>query len=155
MSRVICEVSTNLYFNGAKSDGFTVEVRSKDGKVYQKKTSFLAVPFLPTLPPGYTYDKSILNAKREETWVLVTICVNYGDVITATRGSGSIYLKEENSTESGRSHSLSVSPNPTNKREVKQVTVTKENVIAVPLKLSAPDPNAPKKPRPSTSVWDA
>ena len=138
------------------SDGFTVEVRSKDGKVYQKRSSFTNVPFLPNLPRGLTYDKSILNAKRAEEAVLVTIYVNYGDVITATRGSGYIYLKEENSTESGRSHSLSVKPNPTNKREVQQVTVTKDNVRAEVIKFSEPDPKAPKKPRPpSTSVWDA
>ena len=155
MGRVKCEITTDAYFNGAKSNGFTVEVKSKEGKVYQKRASFMNVPFLPNLPPGLTYDKSILKAKREEQADLVTIYVDYGDVITAARGSGSVYLQDENLTESGRHHSLSVKPNPTDQREKKAVTVTKENVKDAPIKLSAPDPKAQKKSRPSTSVWDA
>ena len=155
MGRVKCEITTAEYFNGAKSDGFTVEVKSKDGKVYQKRASFMNIPFLPNLPPGLTYDKSVIEANKYEKAVLVTIYVNYGDVITATRGSGGVYLKDENSTESGRYHSLSVVPNPTDKSKKKAVTVTKETVENQPIKLPAPDPKAQKKSRPSTSVWDA
>ncbi len=154
MGQVKCEITTNRYSNGAVSDGFTVEVRSKDGKIYQKRSSFMNIPFLPNMP-GYTYDDSIIKSNNKyEMPVKVLIYVDYGDVITATRGSGSICLKDESATEfSGKSHLLSVKPDPTDSRVVQEVKVTKENVRVSPHKLLKE--KVKKEYRPSKSVWDA
>lgn len=149
MGQVRCNISADR-----NSDGFTVEVRSKDGKIYQKRTSFIRVPLLD---PRYTYDRAIIeNNNKNPIAVSVLIYVDYGDVITATRGSGFISLEDESATEfTGKSHILSVKPNPADKREVKEVKVTKENVRVPPHKFTKPDPNAKKEYRPSRSVWDA
>ncbi|MBK8151339.1 MAG: hypothetical protein IPK58_24870 [Acidobacteria bacterium] len=110
---------------------------------------------MPNLP-GLTYDDSIIKANKHETPVLVSIYVDYGDVITATRGSGYVSLKDESANEfSGKIHMLSVKPDPTDPREVKEVAVIKETVGVPPHKLSKPDPKAKKEYRPSRSVWDA
>lgn len=136
MGQIKCEVKTSW-----GSDMFTIEVRTKDGKIYQKRSSVLHAQG--------AWDKI-------ESPVNVLLYVNYGDVITAARGSGSIYLKDESADDfSGKAHLLSVKPNPADKREVKEVTVTKENVLVPPHKFTNPDPKAKKEYRPSRSVWDA
>lgn len=150
MGQVKCEIATSR-----NSDGFTVEVRTKDGKVYQKRSSFNRIPLLPNLP-GYTYDDSIIKANKYENPVLVLIYVDYGDVISATRGFGYISLEDESVAEfSGKTHLLSVKPNPADPREVKEVVVTIDNVRVPPHKLAKPGPKAKKENRPSKSVWDA
>jgi len=146
MGQVKCEITAS-----SNSDGFTVEVRSKDGKTYQKRTSFMRIPLLD---PRYTYDKAIIKANKYERPVLVLIYVDYGDVITAVRGSGYIRLEDESADGfTGKSHSLSAKPSPSNSREVKEVTVTKENVRVPPHKFTEPAPKVRKEY--GKSVWDA
>jgi hypothetical protein len=146
MGQVKCEITTS-----SNSDGFTVEVRSKDGKIYQKRTSFMRIPLLD---PRYTYDKAIIKANNNERPLSVLIYVDYGDVITATRGYGYIYLKDEGADEfTGKTHSLSVKPTPSDNRQVKEVKVTKENVRVPPHKFTEPAPKVRKEY--GKSVWDA
>lgn len=99
--------------------------------------------------------RKIISTTFDTNSVSVLIYVDYEDVITATRGSGSIWLEDESTAEfTGKSHFLSVKPDPTNKLEVKEVKVTKENVRVAPYKFTKPDPKAKKEYRQGRTVWD-
>jgi hypothetical protein len=131
MGQITCEIETSW-----DSDMFTVEVRSKDGKLYQKRSSVMTF---------------MTSWQKHGTPVKVLIYVDYGDVITATRGKGYVELTDESASEfTGKNHTLSATGN-FSKKEVK---VTKENVRVAPHKYTEPDPKTQKKYRPSNSVWD-
>jgi len=139
MGHIKCEIHASL-----GSDMFTVEVKSKDGKIYQKRSSVL---HFATDPWG--------TKSPYETAVEALIYVDYGDVITATRGSGGVRLTDIDAAGfTGKGHQLSVKPH-ASLSQVKEVKVTKENVMVPPHTFSKPDPNAKKVPHRSTSVWNA